>query len=528
MLGSARVSMEIAIFAIDIRTSTMGYPLSTFQQLALLCREEPYVRHTFDKYRMMSVIVHDPSDDGFRRTIKYSFEHLHEVTGVGFAFISFINPPTRWAQTHADWMDLRERLSAGNGMDDAGFVGALRNRLDLPDGPCLVLSEDLLSDRYIILPTSSDEVVPHMEAIGEFVNCQPGRFPADSPEFLAFLSNLGPAFSERTVDGNSLAKNIADLAAVRALTGAGASNDRMAMQAQKKDAFQYVRDELQILWNELQKQRESDDGDMADEILGRFSDYLALVAEESRRRFSFFSTRHLREDLQNRPYEDYYLLRKDFDGMELLSQTYLSNYNNLLPLYFGTNPYEAPGRIDMESLSPRGLTLDYSPLGNYLGTAVEEEMNASLIQRARQLMGVHMPDFYRRFEVGLNDRCEVITKQKRIFLNWRGKKLPNSEYTDRSIPMGEVVCILRELATDEAKRLGMQGFCESTFIDNADCFARLRNEACHSGIFGRSLFDNMFHEFDGVRQEAFPGMFRLKEYLRCGGEPPELLGSLCS
>ena len=505
----------------------MGYPLSTFQQLALLCKDEPDVRYTFDKYRMISVIVHDPSDDGFRRQIKYSFEYLHEVTGKGFAFITFINPPVRWAQAHANWMDLQERISAGNGMDDASFVRALRRRLDLPDGPCLVLSENLLSNRYVILPTTRDKVVPHMVAIGAFVNSQPGRFPVDSPEFLAFLSELGPAFSEQTADGNPLAKNIADLAAVRALTGAGAVHDKMAIQEQKEESHRYVREELLVLWNEFRKLRGTGDGDMVDEVLERFSDYLALVAEEGHRQLPLFLRHNGCYDVL-RPYDDYFLQGKDFDGMESLTRTYLSNFNYLLPYYLASIPPMGPRRIDMEYLFPSGLIKDYSPLGNYLGKAVEEEMNASLVQKARQLMGVHMPGYYRKFEEALNDRCEVQTRQKKIFLNWKGKPLPGSEYTDRNVPLGEVVCLLREFAKDESKRSGMMGFCQGVFIDKADAFARLRNAACHSGLFDRPTFDKLYREFEGVKKDAFPDMFRLKESLRHWDESPEQVSSISS
>lgn len=495
----------------------MGFPLSTFQQLSLLCREEPFIRQTFERYRMTAVIVHDPSDDSFRRQVKYSFEYLHEVTGEGFAFITFINPPARWAQAHTNWMDLREQLSVGNGLDDDGFVQALRRRLDLPDGPSLVLSDGLLSNRYVILPSSHDEVISQMEDIGEFVNSRPGRFPVDSPEFLAFLSDLGPAFAECTVDGASLAKNIADLAAVRALTGAGAARDRMARQVQVSDAHQYVRDELRSLWEDLKQWRKTGAGDDTDGIMDRLSDYLAQIVDTARIGNPRHPNAHAgrrRQDIEDSDYDCYSLTQADTYEMEPLTRTYLSYYNMLLPLYLGTDIYGRSSKVDMELITPAGLISDFSPLGSYLGKAVEEEMNASLVQRARQLMGVHMPHFYRRFEETLNDRCEVRTNQKRIYLNWRGRRLSATDFADRSLPIGEVLCVLRELAADEDKGRMMGQFCDEASIERADSFARLRNAACHTGLFGRDGFDRMYNSFRELRRLDFPGMFRLKSCLR--------------
>ena len=166
----------------------MGFPLSTFQQLAGLCNEEPYIRQTFDNFKLIGIIVHNPDDDAFLRQIKYSFEHLHEVTGKAFAFITFINPPYGWSMAHRGWMETRERLSAGDGCEDAEFIQILQRKLDLPDGPCLILTENLLSNRYVILPTSRRDIIHQMEVIGDYTYASTGRFPITDSSVLSFLS----------------------------------------------------------------------------------------------------------------------------------------------------------------------------------------------------------------------------------------------------------------------------------------------------------------------------------------------------
>ena len=102
----------------------MGFPLSTFQQLAGLCKDEYDARETFSKYKVIAVVVHDPDDKSFKRRMKFSFERLHETTGRDFAFITFINPSENWKQEHQDWMMDRELFAVGEGCDDPAFFHA--------------------------------------------------------------------------------------------------------------------------------------------------------------------------------------------------------------------------------------------------------------------------------------------------------------------------------------------------------------------------------------------------------------------
>ena len=495
----------------------MGFPLSTFQQLSRLCQNEPFIKRVFNDFKLTAIIVHDPTDDDFRREIKYSFEHLHEITGNDFAFLSFINPPARWAAAHTDWMNLRETLSGGDGFDDIDFVLALQRRLLLPKDPCLVLTSDLLLDKYVILPTAKDYVVSHLESISEFAHSTLGNIPIDSQEFINFLSKLGPAFIERTEDRNSLAKNIADLVAVRALTGAGATRRySQAREAQIEEAYSYVKAELRSLWNSIIEARSEGDPDKGSNLLDKFSDYLAqviCVAEQ-------YGHRDPQEHMISQrqvfmPLERMYALSlSDFKGVEDTTLTYLLNYNRILPVYTCSDLNRRFQGIDLEYLSPEGFKLDFSPLGTFLGKAMEEEINASLVQRVRQIMGVHMPRYYRKYEDGLNDSCSVKTERKDIELNKKGKWLSDTDYTDRSYPMGEVLCVLREIAKDESKAFQMGVFCRELFINTADGFVRSRNASCHPGLFDRSAFNTMFEKFQVLSESFLPQMNNIKESLR--------------
>ena len=513
-LLKAKELKKMTIFVIKHNTITavMGFPLSTFQQLAGLCKEEPYIRQTFDDFKLIGIIVHDPDDDAFLRQIKYSFEHLHEVTGKAFAFITFINPPYGWSRAHQGWMETRERLSAGDGCEDAEFIQILQRRLDLPEGPCLILTENLLSNRYVILPTSQGSIIHQMEEIGYYTNASTGRFPITDSSFLSFLSRLGSAYEEQTRNGESLAKNIADMVAVRALTGAGAVQDRFARQIQKDEAQIYVKNELLSLWNELERHKDPNDVNQSQDQLDSFSDYLAsIIGSFQRTGFNDYHHSRYTRGLIVSHHSEYALVDDVFRRMEPISLNYILNYNRLLPVYFEDN---GNNQLHKLGIDPSMFNSDFSPLGNYLGKAIEEEMNASIVQQVRSLMGVHMPEFYRKYEEALNDRCEVPTRQKTLFLNWRGKKLSASDYTDRSLPIGEVLCVLRALDADNNADSRAPLSIWKNSIDRIDRLAVLRNRACHPGIFAQKDFDEMYKSFLETKDQDLPKMFRIKESLR--------------
>ena len=350
----------------------MGFPLSTFQQLAGLCKEEPYIRQTFDDFKLTGIIVHDPNDDAFRRNIKYSFDLLHEVTGNAFAFITFINPPHKWSMAHRGWMETRERLSAGDGCEDAEFIQILQQKLDLPDGPCLILTENLLSNRYVILPTSRRDITHQMKEIGDYTNASSGHFPITDPSFLSFLSRIGSAYEEQTRNGEPLAKNIADIVAVRALTGAGAFQDRFARQMQIDDARTYVRQELLSLWHKLEKPKELNDDNQSQDQLAIFSDYLAYILTSPKRLYTASSLSRYAPGFNITPHSRYALVDDVFKRMEPISRNYLLNYNRLLPVYFGDDEFNQLYELGID---PSIFKSDFSPLGNYLGKTIEEEMN---------------------------------------------------------------------------------------------------------------------------------------------------------
>ena len=498
----------------------MGFPLSTFQHLAGLCRDEQDARFRFSRYKVVAVVVSDPDDKSFKRKMKSSFERLHVTTGPQFAFITFIDPSENWKQEHRDWMEDRERLAAGEGCDDPAFFHALQDQLELPDSPCLVLTDDLRSSSYFVLVTSEDRFVEQMEEIGRFAESKEGRFPVQGPEFTSFIQTLGTVWVQRTADGRSLAANVADLVAIPALTGKGAVRDRMAREDQRTGAQEYVRQKLHNLQEELGQARAGMDEEVAAGILSRLSDYMALIAREARiiPPYADVDPVGVRREWGGSPFgsmSDFLIRKADCRGMEGFSWNCMKNYNHLLPLYFNPEMAYARSRVDLDYLAAEPILMDYSSLGICFCKAVEEEVNASVVQRLRGILGVGMPKYYRLFQDGLEDpECRVHTKGKIVKFNQKGSPAGEGEFSDRTIPLGDFVYATQSLVENrEAGPLlgnfGMEGFLQDVYW-----FARRRNEACHNSLFDGERFIEMHHRFTEILNRYLPGMVSLKRRLR--------------
>ena len=497
----------------------MGFPLSTFQHLAGLCRDEYDAKYRFSRYKVVAVVVHDPDDRSFKRKMKSSFERLHVTTGPEFAFITFINPSENWKQEHQDWMEDRERLAAGDGCDDPAFFHALQEQLELPDSPCLVLTDDLMSDSYLVLATSEDRFVEQMEEIGRFAEAREGHFPVLGSEFTAFMKALGTVWAQRTADGRSLAANVADLVAVPALTGKGAVRERMAREDQKKRAQEYVRQKLHILQNELERARAGTDEEAAAGILSRLSDYMALVAREARIAPPYaIGPAGLRREWSGRPFgnmSDFLIRKSDCRGMEGFSWNCMMNYNHLLPLYFNPEMAYEWSRVDLGGLAAEPILMDYSSLGICFCKAIEEEVNASVVQRLRGMLGVEMPEYYRLFQEGLEDpECRVPTKGKTIRFNQKGVPVGDDRFSDRTIPLGDFVYATRSLVENREAGPRLGDFGMEGFLQDVYWFARRRNEACHNSLFDEERFVEMHRRFTEIIDRYLSGMVSLKRRLR--------------
>ncbi len=539
----------------------MGYPLSRFQHLASLCSDGSRVNNIFSKYKVVSLVVHSTDDDAFINLMKRKFEALHKKTGENFAFITFLNPTENWARNNYDWMELRKSFICGENCEDEDFVRLLRKRLNLPDCPALVLTTDLLSNKYIVLPTDHDLIVNQMEEISsalsgsQYENMDSGF----NNDFITFLKKIGQPYDMATEDGKSLARNITDLLAIRSINGRGidcsllrpdARFRNIALESQKNEARQWVMRTLSELKSDLDLARNQGSEDNTLRALTRYSDYLSeyvvckKVSSLSRESISSVDNlfrRHTQfngwstgsntmsfqmgEDASNQ-FQDRRSWPKAIQQYQLEGSVYslrtkyeknsveaIRQYNHLVPFLLpAENIYRnyPPERADdIEN----GFTTDLSPLGLYLGQIIEDEMNASIIQFLRQKNGIPMPEYFRIYDP-TKGPVPFETRNKRILLNKKFKLIYGDTYSVRLLQIGETNCILRNLLKRDALDNEIKCFGNKEYLTLMTPFCNLRNDSSHPGIITRDKFDNMYQMFMKIVEKYFPEMLKLKEQMK--------------
>ena len=498
----------------------MGYPLSTFQQLAHFCRDDRY-KSVFDRYKVVAIPFIRPKNQAVRNALKYNFERLHFSTGRYFAFFSFMTPPLRWQKEHPEWMDIRGGLVEGLSTDEDKIIAALQSRFNLPSSPTLLLTDNLRSNSYVVLPVDGNDLVQKMEAIGQFAEQYPERFPMDDPTFNEFLSRYESVFVEETENGESIARNLTDILAVDSLrykTG----KYREAWGVVKREAAEWVRNTLNHLIHKADNAPESE----YETELRRYSDYLALTLKavdseieiqsplESRFDTTSFITPHsfsLNQQVYNvPPFSDRFLFSSETaQYLTEDNRIRMDNYNCLVPFFM--RDLDDDIRNYPEYLPT--FNGDLSPLGLSLGLIIEEELNASVVQLSRKAVGIRMPQYYRLWD-RTHPSIPVIKNEKgTIYLNEKKKKLGRGKHLANRLSIGQTVLAVQQIRKDYPD-FPFGVFGEKAFLSSIKKFAPLRNSSAHSGeLYGLKKFQATHQAFSNIAEVYFLRMAALKEDL---------------
>ena len=465
----------------------MGFPLSRFYHLARLCEN-----HTqeFAPFKLVAIVVPGSTNNSVRREIQYHFTRLHEITGEAMAFIAFCEPPRAWKREHQHWMEIKESLSAGvEEHGDSLFLRNLQDRLCLPDDTCLLLTNDLLADKYLVIPTDSGSIVSQLDELGQYANLPNSIVSTGDDTFLSFLDTLGSVYEESTSNGKSLAENIAIMSAVKNLES----------RFFGKEADIWVGGEIKRLYGVYRRavlEGESADGGTIDAALKAYSDYLIYVLRYILGRpddfFDSLGCSCLGIDIMD-----------IFYPWEEVSKDYIFSYNTFA-YSFLERPMMRPKMFINE------IPKDYSPLGCYLGKIVEEEINASLVQYLRNLMGIRMPEFYRVYDRN-SETCVVETPAK-VYLNNYRQNYGNSAdpVPDKIIAVGQVVKVIETMAS--GPYFFDPGILQQKdFLDPIRDFSHLRNKAGHAGeVFGFEDARIAHDKFKNLVSKIFPTLMNLK------------------
>ena len=466
-----------------------------------------------------------------------------------FNVITFLEQPPDWSYRIEKADDPRVDLMCNDVCYGPVFVRALKKRLGLTWGAYIILTVNLNSSDFLVMPADSKGIIKQLEKISKSIFGNQALKLEES--FDKFSSEKVGRRNRKlgTNDGRSLANNIFETMAPLISANSSSDEDReMAMSCVKSTL-----DRLKSVANDAY-----DSEEQTKEAIERYSDYLRLVTvsrqnrianptektvsicettgEETRRRQSLWSFGDFGKygndtlsdgvsirtgdsfgdvyafPLNHYPIEDpeYYKIKVYFiDGLEKVSRNELSNYNQILPAYFNRrgNYRSYDDEYYEESFVP-----DFKALGNHLANVIEEEINASIIQKIRALHGIRMPYFYRLYD-SERGRCWLHTKNRNIDINNRYQDLGHGKFSVKPVLLGEAGCILNNYAWKAHWQSCLGIFAEKEFIDDLLNFANLRNHTSHPGPLSKEEFVEIYEAFIKISHEYIPLMVEIKRDL---------------
>lgn len=507
----------------------MGFPIHRISNLIGLCKGENYIVNQFSKYNAVAIVLHDPKDRNMCRVMKENFERLHVTTGDKFAFISFLTPPRKWADEHRYWMEVRESLLFNKGIDESKVIESLKQRLGLTDLPAILLTHNFKSPDYVLLRTDSYSIVPQMEQIGEFLSSQERRIPVSSGRFMEFLQSIGSAEAMTTDNGEDLCTNIAEIESVF-MAKKKNYHDDMAMSMAREDSLQYLQDAIRLKRRKIEtlSHLEEDNKDAIDRAQNDYIGYLSLILEEhgkSKGRHwdipdidyctcpSDYSFDQATERGLPPPMMEFETTSSSFSYLSPADDRFeckasikdrIEHYEMLEP--FSKKQFETFERL--QSFVNETLFCDivdsdmndYSILVVILGKIMEEELNASVVQKIRQISGIGMPEYYRKH---CPEKHRVnIAKTDLNFLDYSKNRL-------KPVQIGNTIKVIEELNDPRLKP-----YLSKEFKNSVLRFAEFRNMASHLCTLSDFEYSEATELFVDILSDWLTDMYITKRELR--------------
>lgn len=480
--------------------------LTRYSLINGLCSGDREVSWKLSRFRLISIVLHDPDDSRFKERMQARYSDLRRETGQDMIFMTFM----RGLQPEFRQSPQIEALYNDPHFNDKelldGFIRAVAPDVELP---AIVLAESLTSNRYIILESSADEFDRQLIELGMYCSSL-GRQSLMSPTEQPFLESLG---RYRCVEKDrSLAEELTDMLAltelqsnsarewayrrleeleqdmdVRSATGENAQDATIAYYSYKSAVESGIRRVDRPVKDRL-KRRTPQEGPEDGALITDDGDMPLFSVSSGNESAYNIEPRSIRP-ISDTPtfYQTYKIDTRRMRGLEMcerLSRNAIEQYNRLLPRFLGsiTRPtddeaYFADGRQS----GPRS----FSPLISYLNDFIDRELNLTIVQQMRRCLGIPMPEYYRQFCP--TGRAEVKTGRDHVVdLNeYRQGRL-------QPLSIGDAFYAYKEMCTGRCAHkipypLG------SGFMDNWYVLMRVRNRGFHAQYEEEDMVD--FYRF---------------------------------
>lgn len=195
-------------------------------------------------------------------------------------------------------------------------------------------------------------------------------------------------------------------------------------------------------------------------------------------------------------------------GCDKISKVYCDNFNTLRPLYFTEDNVAVLGNIQI-NLDKMDV-FDRSALGLYIGKFLEQEINSSVVQLMRNVIGIDMPEFYcKRDPQFWDDRIIIGNRTMRL----NKQENPSKRESLKTIPAGDAYYALEQLKKEFNDFDDYDWLNDNRFLDAWRKLFGFRNKVAHIGhLISQEELEKAFEWFE-VFLSFMPNIKELKAEL---------------
>ena len=407
----------------------MGWPTSSFQVFAKTCKNQS-TRSKLDRVRYVAIVVHDPDDQDFIDCVNDNYAELNYKTGEDFAYITFCGMPRDYNPLHP------EPDSIPPTDNDPDLIRLIQRQFNIRKLPSLIITDNLSSNRYFTWASSAEEIFNQLIVLGRFSSAD-----MDDPDSYSKLHWT------QTPDGRTIAEIMTESLAVYEIAEG-------VWRMDQSDATEFLKKDLKSI-----QERIEDVSEQSDESIQQIEHLLLLLSNISNR-------------LSHSKIGPYRLKEERFKNCIDLVKEEVKKYNNIAKL-FDLTKHKIFKDFNMN---------DFRLLGAALGNIYEAEVNATIIQAARWLKGIPMPDYFCKHYEALQNRACMVGN---VDLNFYDR----AHDILRMISLGQVEHVINGIEN-------LRDDLPENMAERIKEFSFLRNEACHPGPgMPREEFDKMYNLF---------------------------------
>lgn len=419
------------------------FPVQNFQALVDLCKRQGPDKSKYD-VKIVAFILHEPFWENISGDLQDALELLHEVTGLNLAFVTCLKPRAYWRLEHSIVPSGLPYYKISQ-EENVRYLNAIRRTLAVPSGSVILLSGNLESDRFAVLPTNMNILVEQLRQLNSYAKTN-ALVNVDSDDFQNLLKNLAGeshAYTDSTCNGLGLTETLGSITPTeedKEPENAGLNN--------ALNAFRSNREPQEMEWP------------------GR---------------------RHAIYDL---PFPDWQMRRQFRRHGHYFEAERTPGIENLMGNFSALN-------ILMDAVHENHDVADqqtnFRLLCAGLGFLAEDAINASIIQLIRKNhFGIEMPEFYGRPDRKRNS-CPIYIGARTICLN-----------TGRRLSLGDSANVIFQLRNEEP---WLERFQQDDFLCGLDCLSDSRNLSLHRNQdndehVAEDTFENMLATFNSIFSPA--------------------------